>query len=173
MPTVSINHVTRYRWMTRGIKAEFDYDRREDKGIQPPLTTLKSRSGTCRDYAVLMMEAVRALGFAAYFVSGYLNQPSEADARIGGHSTHTFLPGSGWIEFDPTNGIDGNRGLVRVAGTRDPAQATPPPGTWQGVRSSHIGMEVEVEIKRLVASSDHTDHKDQITAHSREETATC
>ena len=173
MPTVSKNNVTRYRWKTRGIKAEFDYNRREHKGIQPPLTTLRSCSGTCRDCAVLMMEAVRAPGFAAHFVSGYLNQPSESDARIGGHSTHTFLPGSGWIEFDPTNGIDGNRGLVRVAGTRDPAQATPPPGTWQGVRSSHIGMEVEVEIKRLVASADCTDHKGQITAHAREQTATC
>ena len=124
MPTVSINHVPRYRWKTRGIKAEFDYDRREDKGIQPPLTTLKSRSGTCRDYAVLMMEAVRALGFAAYFVSGYLNQPSEADARIGGHSTdahlRVFLPGSGWIEFAPTNRDSREPGLVRVAGTPIP-----------------------------------------------------
>ena len=177
--------------MTRSIKADFEYNRRGDKGIQPPLTTLKSRSGTCRDYAVLMMEAVRALGFAARFVSGYLYQPSEADARVGGHSTHAwlrvFLPGSGWIEFDPTNGIVGNQGLVRVAVARDPLQATPLSGTWRGARGSQIDMDVEVEIRHLSASSQGTDcdsgadadagqeavSEDDTVTQSAKETARC
>ncbi len=162
--------------MTRSIRADFDYNRREDKGIQPPPTTLKTRSGTCRDYAVLMMEAVRALGFAARFVSGYLYQPSEADARIGGRSTHAwlrvFLPGSGWIEFDPTNGIVGNQGLVRVAVARDPVQATPLSGTWRGVRGSQIDMDVEVEIQHLPATSQN-DPAAEIGGQTARKTAPC
>ncbi len=145
--------------MTEGIKRDFDYQARETKGIQPPVTTLSLGSGTCRDYALLMMEAVRSLGFAARFVSGYLYQPDNENARVGGHSTHAwvrvFLPGSGWVEFDPTNGIVGNRGLIRVAVARDPRQATPLSGTWRGVKGSQLDMNVEVRIKQLEVQTRH------------------
>lgn len=147
------------RRMTESIKEDFGYEARYTKGIQPPLTTLKLGTGTCRDYAVLMMEAARALGFAARFVSGYLYQPSESEARVGGHSTHAwvrvFLPGSGWIEFDPTNGIVGNRGLIRVAVARDPTQAIPLSGTWRGQKGSEIDMEVDVRIKHVRVETEH------------------
>lgn len=147
--------------MTRAIKADFEYQPRERKGIQAPVETLALGSGTCRDYAVLMMDAVRALGFAARFVSGYLYQPDKEDARVGGHSTHAwvrvFLPGSGWIEFDPTNGIVGSRGLIRVAVARDPKQAVPLSGTWRGQRGSSIDMDVEVRIKQLDLPTNHPD----------------
>jgi transglutaminase-like putative cysteine protease len=117
------------------------------------------RKGTCREYAVLMMEAVRALGFAARFVSGYLYDSNNEKARIGGHSTHAwlrvFLPGSGWIEFDPTNGIVGNRGLIRVAVAREPHQAVPLSGTWVGQQGSHIDMDVDVRIKQLDLETSH------------------
>ena len=84
--------------------------------------------GSCRDFVVLMIEAVRALGLAARFVSGYLHIPTEAtDDFQGGGNTHAwcqvYLPGAGWVEFDPTNGIVGNRNLIRVAVARDPRQA--------------------------------------------------
>lgn len=145
--------------MTESISRDFDYRRRETKGIQPPLTTLELGSGTCRDFAVLMMEAVRALGFAARFVSGYVYQPDDEHARIGGHSTHAwvrvFLPGSGWIEFDPTNGIVGNRGLIRVAVARDPVQAIPLSGTWRGLQDSQIDMQVDVRIKQVEVATSH------------------
>jgi transglutaminase-like putative cysteine protease len=112
---------------------------------------LKLRSGTCRDFAVLMIEAVRALGLAARFVSGYLYSPSRDGARhVGGGSTHAwmrvYLPGAGWVEFDPTNGIVGNRDLIRVAIARDPAQAVPLSGTWIGFPSDSLGMTVEVSV---------------------------
>src|SRR5262249_47465659 len=58
--------------MTQRIKEEFAYARREEMGTQDPVTTLENASGSCRDYALFMMEAVRSLGFAARFVSGYL-----------------------------------------------------------------------------------------------------
>ncbi len=145
--------------MTTSIREDFDYLPRETKGIQSPVETLEKHSGTCRDYAVLMMEGVRALGLAARFVSGYLYQPDNENARVGGHSTHAwvrvFLPGSGWIEFDPTNGIVGNRGLIRVAVARDPAQAIPLSGTWRGTKGSQIDMQVDVAIKQVDLATTH------------------
>lgn len=136
--------------MTKTIRSEFTYIPRPEKGTQTPLETLKSRQGTCRDYAVLMIEAVRSLGFAARFVSGYVYSPSRHEGRVGGGNTHAwvrvFIPGSGWVEFDPTNGIIGNRGLIRVAIARDPFQALPLSGAWTGFPGSALGMEVSVHI---------------------------
>ncbi len=147
--------------LTEAIRSDFAYHRRETKGIQSPRKTLALRSGTCRDFAVLMMEAARALGFAARFVSGYVYQPRDENARVGGHSTHAwvriFLPGSGWIEFDPTNGIVGSRGLIRVAVARDPIQAVPLSGTWRGQQGSHIDMDVDVRIKQVELATRHAD----------------
>jgi transglutaminase-like putative cysteine protease len=138
--------------MTRTIRREFTYVPRAEKGTQTPLETLEKRRGTCRDYAVLMIEAARALGFAARFVSGYVYSPTADEGRVGGGATHAwvriFLPGSGWVEFDPTNGIIGSSGLIRVAVARDPYQAVPLSGTWTGFPASFLGMDVSVEIAR-------------------------
>ncbi len=137
--------------MTRFIKRNFTYLSRAEKGTQTPVETIGRRQGTCRDFAVLMMEAARALGLAARFVSGYLYNPRGTSGRIGGGSTHAwvriFLPGSGWVEFDPTNGIVGNAGLIRVAVVRDPLQAVPISGTWSGFPGSELGMEVTVDVR--------------------------
>lgn len=137
--------------MTRRIRASFTYVARSEKGVQDPLTTLRAKRGSCRDFAVLMMEAVRALGMAARFVSGYLYNPSNDRARhVGGGSTHAwvqvYLPGAGWVEFDPTNGIVGNRDLIRVAVARHPAQAVPLHGSFFGLSSDDLGMNVEVMV---------------------------
>ncbi len=123
--------------MTRGIKEEFAYLRRTEKGVQSPGETLRRRSGSCRDFAVLMMEAVRSLGLAARFVSGYIFVPelNPADA-VGGGATHgwmqAYLPGAGWVDFDPTNSIVGNRNLIRVAVAWDQRNALPLWGTFIG-----------------------------------------
>ena len=136
--------------MTAAIKHEFTYVSRPEKGTQTPIETLERRAGTCRDYAMLMIEAVRALGFAARFVSGYVYNPTRQDERLGGGNTHAwvrvYLPGSGWVEFDPTNGIVGNRGLIRVAVARDIYQAVPISGTWSGFPGSFIDLTVAVDI---------------------------
>ncbi len=115
--------------------------------------TLRSRSGTCRDFAVLMIEAARSLGIAARFVSGYIFVPamnSGAGAN-GGGSTHAwmqaYLPGAGWIDFDPTNSIIGNRNLIRVAVAWDPRQVVPLWGTYSGSASSFLGMDVTVSVR--------------------------
>lgn len=136
--------------MTRFIKRNFTYLSRAEKGTQTPVETIQKRQGTCRDFAVLMMEAARALGLAARFISGYLYSPHGTSGRVGGGSTHAwvriFLPGSGWVEFDPTNAIVGNAGLIRVAVARDPYQAVPISGTWSGFPGSDSGMEVSVDV---------------------------
>ena len=136
--------------MTKAIRREFTYLPRHQKGTQSPLETLERGTGTCRDYAMFMIEAVRALGFAARFVSGYVYNPSGKRRRIGGGNTHAwvrvYLPGSGWVEFDPTNAILGTHGLIRVAIARDIYQAIPISGTWSGFPGSYQGMEVTVDI---------------------------
>lgn len=136
--------------MTAAIRREFTYVPRPEKGTQSPIETLARRRGTCRDYAMLMIEAVRALGFAARFVSGYVYSPAARDHRTGGGNTHAwvrvYLPGSGWVEFDPTNGIVGSRGLIRVAIARDIYQAVPISGTWSGFPGSFLDMTVSVNI---------------------------
>ena len=140
--------------MTEAIKAEFTYNPRDEMGTQDPLVTLESGTGTCRDYALFMMEAARSLGFAARFVSGYLYDESltggDATAVVGGGATHAwvqiYLPGAGSVEFDPTNALIGGRNLIRVAVTRDPKQAIPLAGSFTGKTDDFLGMEVQVEI---------------------------
>jgi transglutaminase-like putative cysteine protease len=137
--------------MTRGIKEEFEYLRRSEKGVQSPAETLRLRSGSCRDFAVLMMEAVRSLGLAARFVSGYIFMPNEKRrADEGGGSTHAwmqaYLPGAGWVDFDPTNSIVGNRNLIRVAVAWDQRNALPLWGTFIGPASAFRSMQVAVSV---------------------------
>jgi transglutaminase-like putative cysteine protease len=136
--------------MTHWIRENLNYVAREESGIQDPVKTLRAGSGSCRDFAVLMMEAVRSLGLAAHFVSGYLHVAAGGAAARGAGATHAwlrvYLPGAGWVEFDPTNGIVGSHDLIRVAVVRDPRQAVPVSGTWTGFPSDHLGMSVEVEV---------------------------
>ncbi|WP_411289032.1 transglutaminase family protein [Phenylobacterium sp.] len=136
--------------MTHAIRAEFAYGVRLHGEPQSPTQTLASRRGSCRDFAVLMIEAARNLGLAARFASGYVYSATRGKGRAGGGHTHAwarvYLPSCGWIEFDPTNGIVGNTDLVRVAITRDPRQATPLHGTWSGLPNDYLGMDVEVDI---------------------------
>jgi transglutaminase-like putative cysteine protease len=139
------------RSMTLAIKKEFTYTRRSEKGVQSPSETLQSRRGSCRDFAVLMIEAVRSLGLAARFVSGYIVVPErEPKTTVGGGSTHAwmqvYLPGAGWIDFDPTNSIVGNRNLIRVAVAWDPQQVLPLWGTYIGAASAFLGMDVTVSV---------------------------
>jgi transglutaminase-like putative cysteine protease len=142
--------------MTKAIQNDFAYRARDAEGVQSPAETLDLRSGSCRDFAVLMMEAVRALGLAARFVSGYLYMPAADDTQnVGGAATHAwtqvYLPGSGWLEFDPTNGIVGNRDLIRIAVARDPSHAVPLQGTWTGGTGDFLGMKISVDVKSIPA----------------------
>ena len=145
--------------ITLAIKQDFVYTRRTEKGVQNPTVTLQTRRGSCRDFAVLMMEAARSLGLAARFVSGYIFVPG-ADhlATRGGGNTHAwmqvYLPGAGWVDFDPTNSIVGNRNLIRVAVAWDHTHVVPLWGTFIGKASSFLGMDVTVSVTEDAAQSD-------------------
>jgi transglutaminase-like putative cysteine protease len=139
--------------LNAAIQESFSYTRRTEPGTQDPALTLRLGHGSCRDLALLMIEAVRELGMAARFASGYLYVPSRDSAAIrGGGATHAwcqvYLPGAGWVEFDPTNGIVGSSNLIRVAVARDPRQAVPLSGTWFGRPEEYLGMTVEVIVRR-------------------------
>jgi transglutaminase-like putative cysteine protease len=139
--------------MTQAIKAETRYEPRETEGTNEPAFTLATRQGSCRDLALLMMEAARALGLAARFVSGYLYDErleDSANQMVGGGATHAwcaiYLPGAGWVEFDPTNGLIAGRNLIRVAVARTPHQALPVVGGYVGTEDDFSGLLVDVQI---------------------------
>ena len=140
------------RAMTSGIREQFNYTRRIQKGVQTPEETLSYGQGSCRDFAVLMIEAARSLGIAARFVSGYIFTPKSA-SLAGGGATHAwmqaYLPGAGWIDFDPTNSIIGNRNLIRVAVAWEPKQVLPLWGTYDGPPNAFLDMEVTVSVDEV------------------------
>jgi len=139
--------------MTAAIKAQFKYAAREAEGVQTPVETLSLNSGSCRDFAVFMMEAVRSLGLAARFVSGYLYDEKLIGAGgglVGGGATHAwlqvYLPGAGWVEYDPTNALVGGRNLIRVAVATDASQAVPLAGSFQGPADAFVSLTVDVAV---------------------------
>lgn len=139
--------------MNAAIRRDIRYARRLERGLQSPAETLDRGAGACRDQAVLMIEAARALGLAARFASGYVHCPPVAGhaGRRGGGHTHAWarihLPGHGWMDFDPTNGAFGAEGLVRVAVVDDPAEAIPLHGAYFGSSGDALGMDVEVDVR--------------------------
>jgi transglutaminase-like putative cysteine protease len=141
--------------MNAAIRGAFEYRARDEEGTQPPDVTIETKSGTCRDYALLFIEAARSLGFGARFVTGYLYDPAldRGGAAVqGAGATHAwaeiYLPGAGWVEFDPTNGLIAGVNLIRVAVTRDPAQAVPIGGTFAGPEGvTFTGMQVDVTVR--------------------------
>lgn len=169
------------RNITDGIRSDFRYAARDAMGTQRPAETLALGSGTCRDFALLMIEAARGLGFAAHFVSGYLydasldgappvevgsglqqglRQSESCDAETvtrGAGATHAwlhvYLPGAGWVPFDPTNTLYGGTDLIRAAYTRTPEQAAPISGGWIGDSNDYLGMAVQVNVRHIDAKT--------------------
>ena len=142
--------------MNQTIRDKFVYLARDEEGTQQPIETLKLGSGSCRDFALLMMEAARRLGVATRFVSGYLYDPAlddgEDSGTVGAGYTHAwlqaYLPGAGWVPFDPTNNLLGGTQLIRVGIARDPSQAAPVSGSWFGESGDYLGMDVSVTVQR-------------------------
>ena len=143
-----------------GIQEKLNYAMRFEIGTQLPAVTLETGGGTCRDYALLMIECCRSLGLAARFITGYLYDPA-LDTAPGEATTHAYphawmeayLPGAGWVEFDPTNGIIGSERLIRVAVGRDPEQAMPIKGTFTGSSDVAVNAAVDVQVHTLTPAA--------------------
>jgi transglutaminase-like putative cysteine protease len=140
--------------LNSGVAARVSYQSRETEGTQTPVETLDRGWGSCRDLAVLLIEAARSLGFGARIVTGYLYRPSAdgvSTGAIGAGTTHAwadiYVPGSGWIAYDPTNGTIGGMDLIRVAVTRDISQAVPVSGSFVGTAGSYLDMAVDVTVE--------------------------
>ncbi len=138
------------------IHSALSYSRREERGTQSAMATIVKQTGTCRDFAFLFMECARFYGFAARFVTGYLHvqdRDDEIPSLTGGGSTHAwadiYVPGEGWMEFDPTNLIENNQALIRIDVTRTPYQATPISGTYNHEDGQFLGMFVSVAVREL------------------------
>src|SRR5580698_4754338 len=144
--------------LNNGVKAQISYQSRETEGTQTPVETLNRGWGSCRDLAVLLIEAARSLGFGARVVTGYLYRAGVDGwaGAIGAGAPHPwadiYVPVSGWIAYDPTNGTIGGSDLIRVAVTRDIGQAVPISGSFVGPRGSYLGMTVDVAVVSESAS---------------------
>lgn len=136
--------------LNAGITGAVSYQAREDEGTQPPSYTLNAARGSCRDMALLFVESARVLGFGARIVSGYLYNPENP---IG--TTHAwaevFVPGAGWITFDPTNRRMGSFNLIPVAVGRDLSQVMPVSGSYIGTNTDIARLTVAVEVTQLTA----------------------
>lgn len=137
--------------ISHGVSEALQYEVRESEGTQTPNESLDRGKGSCRDFAMLFAEAVRSLDMGARIVSGYLYDPQRsATGSAGSGSTHAwaevYLPGAGWINFDPTNRSVGGFNLVPVAVARDIALLMPVSGSYAGAADAFAGMEVEVRV---------------------------
>ena len=131
------------------------YQAREDEGTQPPARTLDLGRGSCRDFAVLFVEAARMLGFGARIVSGYIFNPALQASDGTTHAwAEVFVPGAGWITFDPTNRQLGGFNLIPVAVARDLFQAMPVSGTFTGGSNDQVRLTVSVRVTELQSPSD-------------------
>ncbi len=137
--------------LNAGVAGWIDYQPREDEGTQSPVQTLDRGWGSCRDYAVLFVEAARSLGFGARIISGYLhNADGDLTGGDGNGSTHAwaevYVSGAGWITFDPTNSAVGGLNLVPVAVARTIGQTAPVAGNYAGASNAFESMTVDVAV---------------------------
>jgi transglutaminase-like putative cysteine protease len=143
--------------LNEGIAARTFYESRETEGTQTPLETLELGRGSCRDLALLLVEAARVLGLGARIVSGYLHDPrAELTGSAGDGSTHAwaeiYLPGAGWIAFDPTNRSVGSGNLIPVAVARDVHQVVPVAGSFAGPADALVDFRVRVKVGKEPAA---------------------
>jgi len=149
-PGDRIQTITLLQNVNMHINRTFRYQRRDDPGVQTPAETLRKNSGSCRDFATLLLETCRCWGLAARFISGYMQcEATEA----GGASTHAwteiYLPGAGWKGFDPTSGIMTGAQHVTVAVSRNPENAAPIAGSFQGPSNAFQGIQVDVTVVQI------------------------
>ncbi|WP_043919396.1 transglutaminase family protein [Jannaschia aquimarina] len=141
--------------ISNGVFTQIAYQSRDTEGTQSPIETLDRRWGSCRDFAVLLAEAARRLGLGARIVSGYLSDPEMSlVGSLGSGSTHAwveiFVPGAGWIAFDPTNRSVGSQNLIPVAVGRDIHHLVPVSGSYSGRPGALCDLTAGVVVRLAV-----------------------
>ena len=132
------------------IRYEFDYRIRYEPGLQTPAETLRLHSGTCRDFAELMIAAARSLDCAARFVTGYVFTPNAAPGASSPHAwAEVYIPAVGWIELDATNGLVDDGDLIPIASAATGAELTPISGAFTGYGATS-SLSVGVDVRKLV-----------------------
>lgn len=136
--------------LNQTISNQFRYQMREEPGVQSPAYTLQHRSGSCRDYATLLIEACRCLGLASRFVSGYLHAPATEEGHASTHAwVEVYLPGTGWKGFDPTSGQVTSSQHIATAVARNPEAIPPISGSFIASVSNQPTMHVNVKVNLL------------------------
>jgi len=137
-------------WINKAIATGFNYQQREEPGVQTPATTLTRRAGSCRDFATLFIDACRSLGLAARFVSGYLHSPMLPQGQGSTHAwSEVYLPGAGWKGFDSTTGQVVGNDHIAVAVSRHPEAVPPVSGSFRAsinATPQSPVMQVSVEV---------------------------
>lgn len=143
---------------TARVRADFDY-RPNATAVDTPLSeVLARRHGVCQDFAHLALAGLRGLGLAARYVSGYLETtpPPGQPRQVGADASHAwisvYLPGRGWLDFDPTNGVATGAGHLTLAWGRDYGDVAPLKGVIYG-NGAH-GLEVGVTVTRVDEAGD-------------------
>lgn len=132
-------------WIYRSIR----YRRREDRGVQTPLETLRLRTGSCRDMATLLLEGIRSLGFAARFASGYLDSQAAACGQAATHAwVEVYFPEHGWFGVDPTIGKGVSCKHIVTGVSSHPRGVMPVSGSYSGPPEAFIEMTVSVHIDK-------------------------
>ncbi len=143
------------------LQSQIKYLIRLEPGVQTPEETLGTRGGSCRDSAWLMVQTLRHLGLAARFVSGYLIQLAPDVKSLDGPSgtavdftdlhawCEVYLPGAGWIGFDPTGGLLAGEGHIPLSCTPEPSTAAPVSGAIDKCEST---LHHEMQVTRLYES---------------------
>ena len=148
---LGMNTFSMLMMLNQNISNQFRYQMREEPGVQSPAYTLEHRSGSCRDYATLLIEACRCLGLASRFVSGYLHAPATEEGHASTHAwVEVYLPGTGWKGFDPTSGEVTSSKHIAVAVARNPEAVPPISGSFLGLGSNIPTMHVDVKVNLLV-----------------------
>lgn len=138
-------------WINKAIATGFSYQQREEPGVQTPATTLANRSGSCRDFATLFIEACHCLGLAARFVSGYQYSPSLLKDQGATHAwAEVYLPGAGWKGFDSTTGKVVDNNYIALAVSRHPEMVPPVSGSFIAASGQSPIMTVAVEVTDLL-----------------------
>ncbi len=136
--------------LNRRIKTEFVFDPRATGVATAVREVMQIRRGVCQDFAHVMIGAIRSMGLAARYVSGYIrtHAPAGQTRRIGSDASHAwvgaFVPGIGWIDFDPTNDLIVNDEHVVLGWGRDYGDIAPIRGVILGGGAHRLDVSVDL-----------------------------